>query len=662
MATDPPIARPISAPTVPTAGLRFLPVFLGAATIGASVFAAFHPALTAGMVGSADRAILVESQRDAWMMCSDAKRFSVQLVSPRRAAVSLSPLTRVSYAVDAYLSDTPLVQPFQVRLTNLTLHTLNAILLFVIAARWSGRVWIGLAAGLLFALHPLQAESVASFSRREVLLGGFFTLLMISAYLRFVRDARLRWTLPVYGWYLMAALASPLYVAAPLVLVLLDVWPLRRAGLQSLLEKSPMLVFLATAIGMTAWGAAPAGGSTARDLGWGEWLSLNVVSAVGRVVWPVRLSPFYPLSESVGVWPMVAAAVLAAGWLMTLLRRRAAFSAATGAAALTAPALWWSGSSGELLHDAWLYAVAVVPLLCLASACRAEPTEVPDRAGAPLPRSAGMSRGAGLSRVAPLVTAALIVTLGVLAYGQTLIWDNSRDLYAQVLARYPRWTGGHIGIIEACIDENDLDGALRHARRAIDLAPTDPQTQFYLGTVLLLHRDHRAAEAVAPLRRALESNRDWIACLQNLGVALARTGQTDDAIRFLERARDLDPNSAAIHVGLGHAYLRVERAASARREFQEALRVRSDWVVNLGLAAAWAMNDNVELARRHLAMAVAQEPSASARAATFDALRRLHDHPGFEALIDLSAAPPTVLEGVEWLPATGARGRQGQGA
>lgn len=653
MATDPPIARSISAPTAPPAGLRFLPAFLGAATIGAAVFTVFHPALTAGMVGSADRAILAESQRDAWMMCSNPKQFCLQLVSPRRAAVSLSPLTRVSYAMDAYLSDTPLVQPFQVRLTNLTLHTLNAILLFVIAARWSVRVWIGLAAGLLFALHPLQAESVASFSRREVLLGGFFTLLMVSAYLRLARNARLRWTLPVYGWYLMAALASPLYVAAPLALVLLDVWPLRRAGLQSLLEKSPMLVFLATAIAVTAWGVSPASGAAARDIGWGEWLSMNAVSALGRVVWPVRLSPFYPLSESVGEWPMVAAAVLVAAWLMTLLRHRPSFVAATGALALTAPALWWSASGGELLHDAWLYAIAVVPLLCLAAACRAAPADERSRSGAPATRSAGWSR------VAPLATAALVITFGVLAYGQTLIWDNSRDLYEQVLARYPRWTGGHIGLIEACIDENDLDGALRHARRAVDLAPTDPQTQFYLGTVLLLHRDQRAAEAVAPLRRALESNRDWIACLQNLGVALARTGQTEDAIRFLERARDLDPNSAAIHVGLGHAYLRVARAASARREFQEALRVRSDWVVNLGLAAAWAMNDNIELARRHLAMAVAQEPSASARAATFDALRRLHDHPGFEELIDLSAAPPTVLEGVEWLPATGARGRQG---
>ncbi len=652
MATDPPTARPISAPTAATAGLRFLPVFLAAAAIGASVFAVFHPALTAGMVGSADRAILLESQRDAWMMRSNPKRFALQLVSPRRAAVSLSPLTRGSYAVDAYLSDTPLVQPFQVRLTNLTLHALNAILLLVIATRLSGRVWIGLAAGLLFALHPLQAESVASFSRREVLLGGFFTLLMISAYLRFARDARLRWTLPVFGWYLMAALASPLYVAAPLVLVLLDVWPLRRAGLQSLLEKSPMLVFLATAIGMTAWGATPASGLAARDLGWGEWLSLNVVSAVGRVIWPVRLSPFYPLSEMVGVWPMVASAALVAAWLMTLYRHRPGFVAATGALALTAPALWWSGAGGELLHDAWLYAIAVVPLLCLAAACRVRSTGEADHTRAPM-------RRAVFSRVALPATAAVVMTFGVLAYGQTLIWDNSRDLYEQVLARYPRWTGGHVGLIEACIDENDLDGALRHARRAVDLAPTDPQTQFYLGTVLLLHRDQRAAEAVAPLRRALESNRDWIACLQNLGVALARTGQTEDAIRFLERARDLDPNSAAIHVGLGHAYLRVERAASARREFQEALRVRSDWVVNLGLAAAWAMNDNIELARRHLAMAVAQEPSASSRAATFDALRRLHDHPGFEELIDLSDAPPTVLDGVEWLPATGARGRQG---
>src|SRR5437016_2027797 len=99
--------------------------------------------------------------------------------------------------------------------------------------------------------------------------------------------------------------------------------------------------------------------------------------------------------------------------------------------------------------------------------------------------------------------------------------------------------------------------------------------QFYLGTVLLLHKDGRAAKAIVPLRRALQARPDWPECLQNLGVALARNGNAQQALVYLEKSRDLSPHASGTRIALGNVYLQLQRPASARAEFQEALKYRS---------------------------------------------------------------------------------------
>ncbi|MCA9255191.1 MAG: tetratricopeptide repeat protein, partial [Phycisphaerales bacterium] len=130
-------------------------------------------------------------------------------------------------------------------------------------------------------------------------------------------------------------------------------------------------------------------------------------------------------------------------------------------------------------------------------------------------------------------------------------------------------------------------------------------------------------------------NPNWIECLQNLAVALGRNGRTEEAIKYFERARDLDPSSAGIRLGLGTAYLETQKYADARREFEEALKRDNTPSAHLGLAIAWAANDNPDYAQRHLAVAVEKDPDVAFRAGRSPLLKRYADRPGFRSLISV---------------------------
>lgn len=322
---------------------------------------------------------------------------------------------------------------------------------------------------------------------------------------------------------------------------------------------------------------------------------------------------------------MAVLVLLVAGLMGSFVISRPLFAAIAGAVVLVFPALVNAPFADQLLSDQYLYAVLIVPSLAWAAWLKTR--------GPLLERPWG--------RCAAMALAAVAVVFSVGSYIQSYVWHSSRDLYLHTIALYPKCTHGYVGLVESFIQEGDLDSALRFAERAVDVAPDDPSTQFYLGRVLLLHRDGRSSEAIGPLRRALASDPDWIDCLHNLGIALTDTGQMAEAIGYLERARDLRPHSPGIRIALGTAYLKVDRPASARGEFQLALKDRNGPMAHLGLAKAWAANEMPEYARRHLAAAIAQDARCAVVAARTPALRRLRHEPGFESLMD---DPERIIE------------------
>lgn len=606
--TTPPVARPVSAPSG-------VPAICAALAVALICGVIFQPVLMAGFVSRDDGAYLRQAGRLSDLKLPQIRAAFSSYCAPSETGGYYQPLTLLSLALDARLATDPTTAAFQFHLTNLALHLANVMLMFVLLRQFGAGIGACAIGALLFGLHPTQTASVAWVSQRMTLLGGFFALCSLISYARLLRTGGTMWVVYATILYAAAILANPILIPLPVLMLLLDLWPGRRTGWAPVIEKAPMLAILLISAVLQFTVHARRPGIISNDLGSLEVLGGSLVSFTRRIFWPTTVSVFYPadrvLASSGYLAAMVAiGAAIIVGGVWSFKRSRAVFTALCGTVAIVCPAMLDAAYADSLLGDKYLYFVLVAPLIVMAVSVRT---------------IAGPVR----RRMIGYAGAAVVAFCATHAYLQTFAWLSSRDMYEETVKRYPAWAKGYNGLVEACLQDSDLDAALQYARRAVRVAPQDPDIQFYLGTTLLLHRDGRSAEAIAPLRKALRSNENWIACLQNLGVALIKSGHTDKAIAYLEKARDLDPSSAAIRTGLGHAYLRVHRPAAARAELQEALRQKNDPIIHLGLAMAWAENDADEQARRHLAIALTRDPKLAGRAAASPALRRLGDASGW---------------------------------
>ncbi len=614
----------------------------------------FNPVLTAGFVSDSDHGYVPNR---AWMWAgtwdwSHVARFFDRnwVYSPEETGGYYQPLVALSLRLDGWLARTASSQldasatvgwysrAFQFHLTNLCLHVANVGLVFFIVWRLTRSHLWSLLLAALFAFHPTQVESVAWISQRMTLLGGFFSLLAICTYLQ-ARVSRTAWawmtltTLCFAG----ALLCRPQFIALPVVLLVLDLWPLKRSGWRPLLEKLPLFVVMGFSAVIQSQARSSAALPRVPGAGGIELVLHELASLMSRLVLPVGLGPYQPPSATVGglalggVFDVLLIAVAVAGAVVAMRWSRPIFVAIAGSGLLILPALLEAPYARLLLSDQFLYLGLVIPIIAAAAWMGSRPEFRKQFAG----------------RWAAILTACAVTAGAVHSYAQTMYWQSAVSLAQLTIAQHPDWVHGKVALVEAYIQENEFDAALLAAERAASGSPEDPSIQFYLGTVLLLSDSSRASEAIEPLQQALESNPNWIQCLQNLGVALARSERSREAIPFLERARDLEPASAGIRLGLGHAYLEVHRFASARREFQEALRRRNDPMAHLGLAIAWAANDEVDYARRHLEAAVAKDPGFAERAGRSPELMKLKDVPGFGHLISTpgegaaSVAPAT---------------------
>ncbi len=174
--------------------------------------------------------------------------------------VCWTPTTWISYMLDTSLYGS---QPAGYHLTNILLHSASTAVLFLTIQRMTGRLWAAAAVAALFALHPQRLESVAWIAERKDVLSVFFGMTGLLAYLRYAEHPSLRRMMWVYASFMCALMAKPMLVSFPFILILLDFWPLRRAGrsnvelcskmLPLLKEKSLLFVMCAVAGGVTIW-------------------------------------------------------------------------------------------------------------------------------------------------------------------------------------------------------------------------------------------------------------------------------------------------------------------------------------------------------------------------------------------------------------------------
>src|SRR5262249_50758783 len=237
------------------------------------------------------------------------------------------PLTTISHMLDCQLFG---VNPGAHHLVNVFLHSIAAVLLFVLVQQMTSRVWLSGFVAAVFAIHPVRVESVAWIAERKAVLSGVFFLLTLLAYIAYPRRQTLGRYLALSILFACGLLSKPMLITTPLVLLLLDYWPLARfersTTIQLVVEKIPLFALSAGSVVATLWAQNFALGTTEfLPL---KWRVTNALFAYSEYVWqifsPVDLLPFYVHPENrLELWRLaIAVFVLIALTVFAFIRCR----------------------------------------------------------------------------------------------------------------------------------------------------------------------------------------------------------------------------------------------------------------------------------------------------------------------------------------------------
>lgn len=513
------------------------------------------------------------------------------------------PLTTLSHQLDVALFG---LDPGAHHLMNAFLHALNAALLFVLLRSMTGAHWRALMVAALFAWHPLRVESVAWAAERKDTLSTLFWLLTLLAYARYVAKPNGKSYALVIVSFALGIMTKPLIVTLPCVLLLLDIWPLKRlpaealAGMaawkqhwptvQRLLKEKLPLFVLSGLLSVLTWQAQSSGGiiRSTEQFSVVERLSNAVVGYaryLGKLVWPQDLVVFYP-HPGQWAWPLViGAAVLLFAVSLWVIRRRSTHPWELVGwlwfLGVLFPAIGVVQSGGQSMADRYSYVSCIGILFAVIWT------------GEAVSRQKGW-RNAGII---------LTVFLPLLGYiwltrVQLSCWQNSETLFRHVLAASPGNVVGYENFGSALIARGKLDEAVAVITEGLKVHPGRPILHNNLG--LAYRALGRSQAAMEQFQLALQSDPSSSAARSNLGNALRESGDIPGALRELEAALQLAPKDAETMNNLALTYEEAGRKEDAFRLYQEALIANPGNVevhVNLGILL-------MELGRKEEAVAI----------------------------------------------------------
>ena len=464
-------------------------------------------------------------------------------------------------------------------LTNILLHTATAILLFLVLSEMTGFIWRSGFVATVFAIHPLRVESVAWVAERKDVLCGLFFMLTMAAYIRYIRRPR------SFSRYLIVALAlalalmsKPMAVTIPLVLLLLDYWPLNRLKntgghwipWRLVVEKLPLLAVSGAACVATVYAQQEAASSP-------PFLSrisnalVSYVVYLEQMFYPAKLAVLYPYpAYHIALWKSTGAAVL----LLVI-------SAATFAARHRQPWLL----SGWLWYLGML--VPVIGILQVGSQAHADRYTYLPQIGLYLAltwmaadlMSDWRCRRLGLACLAT----AVVIPLFFCARRQVSCWHNSESLWTQALNCTTDNFVAHLKLGDVLAQQGSLDEAIVHYREALKIQPNDPEVRVSLGCSL--QQQGKTDDAIVQFQQAVQIKPDDAPAHNDLGDLLAQQGKTDEAIIQFQQSLQFNPDYAQAHYNLANALLQQGKADEAITQFQQAIQIKPDYAeacYNLG--------------------------------------------------------------------------------
>jgi tetratricopeptide (TPR) repeat protein len=578
--------------------------------------AAFWPVFGHGFIAYDDEQYITSNFR----VQSGITKDSIIWAFTSSYASNWHPLTWISHMLDYRLFGP---KPLGHHAVNLLFHTLNTLLLFFVLKRMTKSLWKSAFVAALFAIHPLHVESVAWAAERKDVLSTFFWMLTMWAYAVYAERPKLKWYLLTVLFFGLGLLSKPTLVTLPLVLLLMDYWPLGRtakskgAGVRWGLvwEKMPLFAMSAASSVATCI-AQQQGGAMVRSL---DDLTVGIRAAnalvayatyIEKMLWPRNLAIFYPHpGNTIPEWQVVGAfIVLACITILALgLGRRYPY--------LVVGWLWYLVTLVPMLGliqvgkaamaDRYTYVSLIGPFIILAW-------------GAPqlLPRLVPAS-----PRLRVSLSLCVIAALVVCTWGQLRYWRNGMTIFSHALAVTTRNDMAHIQVGNNLLHQGKAAEAIHHFMKAIEINPYSDRAHNNLGNAyakqgnvsqaiaeykaaldlkprnavahfnlaILLAKERRLDEAVQHYTKALQIQPDYPEALVNLAYLLEREGKNDEALENYAEAVRLVPNGAEARYRYGIALAKAGRLDDAVAQYSEAVRIRPKFAeayYNLGNALA----------------------------------------------------------------------------
>jgi protein O-mannosyl-transferase len=466
--------------------------------------------------------------------------------------------------------------------TNVVLHAACAILLFVALRRMTGQVWRSGVVAMLFAVHPLRVESVAWIAERKDVLSGLFWMLALIAYARYAEKPNVRRYLLVAGAFAVGLTAKPMLVTLPVVLLLLDFWPLgrlepsgkapaRKARIWKLVaEKMPLLVLSGASSAMAFW-AAQQGAmvQTIEKYPIGVRLANAANSYVVYVIktlWPARLAVHYPHpGNTLPTWQVIAAAaafVAVSALAVRMARSRPYVLVGWLWYVVTLlPVIGMVQLGGQAMADRYTYLPSIGLLLIAAWG-------IPDVASA-VPWKRWRERRMSRAMVAAAVVA--VAAFAWTARAQTDYWKDTETLMRHTIEATPNNLLAYNNLGNAYLDKGDFAEAERCFRRLLDIGPETCEAYYNLGVAL--GEQNRIGEAERCYEEALRVYPAYPMALNNLGNIRMRQGRVDDAVRLYTEAISADSKHVETYMNLGNALWRQGRFDDAIKHYYLALSI-----------------------------------------------------------------------------------------
>jgi tetratricopeptide (TPR) repeat protein len=567
---------------------------------------------------------------------SSTCRFLSEISTPSTVHGYYQPLTMISLMIDYSIAgSSDNIRVFH--RTSLALHVINTALIIILLYLLFGNALSAVSLGLIFGIHPLTVEPICWLSERKTLLAAFFSLISLICYVNYCKKSRKKFYAGSASFYILALMSKPTSIALPLMMIIMDFWPLKRLRVKSLNEKIPFFILGSIFAVITYISQARTSNVILPSANEPFRIPLiifhNIIFYLNKIIWPGSLSPHYgfptpmSLSNMAVLVGLIGTCIFIPLLFISLFKTKAIVAGWLMFFIMILPTMQLIGFSGVIASDKFAY-LPFVGILMIFAFFVDKMTR----------------RWKNLSwKYIILIVIFLIIAIGeTFATRKYLVkWQQSLSLYKNMLKVKPDAAPVHIMmglelekqgyILEAeqhykkaiginsnsfhahnnlgalYADQGLLDKAMDHFKFASQLRPNSADSQLNLGNLFLLKGEKE--KAIIYLEKALAINDEYADAHNNLGILLAEQGKFDEAIQHFKRTTEIDPLYTQAYYHIGNVLRSKNQPEEAIEYFRQCLNLEPSFVeAHNNLGSLLLTTGKVDEAIKHFQTALKIDP------------------------------------------------------